>query len=41
MNGGLLLFGEFLRGRGQRIRHRMPEVGMAVAVEIDAVIEAP
>src|SRR3954447_7647182 len=29
---------ELLRGGGQRIRHRMPDVDAAVAVEIDAVL---
>src|SRR5437879_1030389 len=32
------LVDELLRGRGQRIRHRMPDVDPAVAVEIDAVL---
>ena len=32
------LVDELLRGGGQRIRHRMPDVDAAVAVEIDAVL---
>ena len=31
------LAGELLGRRGERIRHRMPDVGAAVAVEIDGV----